>query len=163
MKKKRLLIVLLSLALTLPMFASEPLAPLFRQCYKSKQTSFKMSLGPISTGFFKLFSKEFREIGIRSISIAVFEDVEGITESNKSLKKLRKQSVFSDFSLLSLIKDEETVVKIFGKEEEGFIKNLYLVVFDEGDKDIVLLHLKGKISPENIAKITTSTKNKYGH
>lgn len=80
-----------------------------------------------------------------------------------ALKKLKKQTSFSDFPLLTLVKDEDTVVKVFGKEEGGFIKNMYLTIFDDKDKDIVLLHLKGKISLEDISKITTSTQKKHGN
>lgn len=163
MKRNRFLIVLLSLGLTLPMFATEPLAPLFQNCYKSEQASFKMSLGSVSTSFLKLFSKELRGIEIRGISIAVYDDATEAMQRNDALKKLRKQISFSDFPLLTLVKDEDTVVKVFGKEEGGFIKNMYLAIFDDKDKDIVLLHLKGKISLEDISKITTSTQNKYGH
>lgn len=161
MKRNRFLIVLLSLGLALPLFASEPLAPLFQNCYTSEEASFKMNLGRISTGFIKMFSKDLRGTGIHKISIAIFEDAAAI-KNNKGLTKLRKQSSFSDFPLLTLVKDEETVVKVFGKEEDGFIKNMYLALFDDEEKEIVLLHIKGKISLENISKITTSTQNKYG-
>ena len=163
MKRNSFLIVLLSFGLMGPMYASEPLAPLFKNCYKSEQTSFKMSLGPISTSFIKMFSKELRGMGISGISIAVYDDAVEAMAKSDALKKLKKQTSFSDFPLLTLVKDEDTVVKVFGKEEGGFIKNMYLTIFDDKDKDIVLLHLKGKISLEDISKITTSTQKKHGN
>ncbi len=108
-----------------------------------------------------MFSKDLRELGISEISIAIYDDAVEAMAKNDALNKLKKQTSFSDFPLLTLIKDEDTVVKVFGKEEGGFIKNMYLTIFD--DKDIVLLHLKGKISLEDISKFTTSTKKKHGN
>ncbi|MBC8485876.1 MAG: DUF4252 domain-containing protein [Bacteroidetes bacterium] len=122
----------------------------------------------VAKGLFELFSEieaddpdfdEFQKAveGLEKLRLLACSDDEG----EKNLKDnfysdIMSSIPFDEYKVLMVVKDDDTDVKFYAKNNNQVITEMLMVV--DGDDEVVLLSLTGNINLNHVAKLGTSMK-----